>query len=497
MQVLEKLGIYKDIFSNLPMAIIITDTHTGNVIDANTKACKLIGLSYEEITQLNQYQLHPPLLNNESQEQYKSFINEIISNKQKDSFEHALICSNNECIPIKVSPSLINVEDNSFIVYVIKDLRKIKIQENILSYYDKALKKSSSFISFIDSNYIYKSVNVSYVKTFAKGHDSIIGKSMIEILGEEYFYDVAKEKFDRALNGECIDYDSYLEINNETHFFNIHFEPYYSIDNKIVGVVSNIYNKTRYKEYEEENEKKEKLLIQQSKMAAMGEMLENIAHQWRQPLSMISTCSSGISLQKEFGTLSDEILVDSLKTITDTTVYLSQTIDDFKNFFERDKQKIKFNINENTNKTLNLIDMSFAGNNIEVIKDYKDEIEIRSYNNEFMQVLLNIINNAKDAILSNEILKEKRKIIHISIYKQNDNAVIEIKDNAGGIPSEVIDKIFEPYFTTKHQSQGTGIGLFMTREIIVKHMEGKIEVENVKYCFDEEIYKGALFRIII
>ncbi|MFA9374412.1 MAG: PAS domain S-box protein, partial [Poseidonibacter sp.] len=170
MQVLEKLGIYKDIFSNLPMAIIITDTHTGNVIDANTKACKLIGLSYEEITQLNQYQLHPPLLNNESQEQYKSFINEIISNKQKDSFEHALICSNNECIPIKVSPSLINVEDNSFIVYVIKDLRKIKIQENILSYYDKALKKSSSFISFIDSNYIYKSVNVSYVKTFAKGH---------------------------------------------------------------------------------------------------------------------------------------------------------------------------------------------------------------------------------------------------------------------------------------------------------------------------------------
>ncbi|MFA9374411.1 MAG: sensor histidine kinase, partial [Poseidonibacter sp.] len=325
----------------------------------------------------------------------------------------------------------------------------------------------------------------------------IIGKSMIEILGEEYFYDVAKEKFDRALNGECIDYDSYLEINNETHFFNIHFEPYYSIDNKIVGVVSNIYNKTRYKEYEEENEKKEKLLIQQSKMAAMGEMLENIAHQWRQPLSMISTCSSGISLQKEFGTLSDEILVDSLKTITDTTVYLSQTIDDFKNFFERDKQKINFNINENTNKTLNLIDMSFAGNNIEVIKDYKDEIEIRSYNNEFMQVLLNIINNAKDAILSNEMIKEKRKIIHISIYKQNDNAVIEIKDNAGGIPSEVIDKIFEPYFTTKHQSQGTGIGLFMTREIIVKHMEGKIEVENVEYCFDEEIYKGALFRIII
>ncbi len=497
MQILEKMGIYKNIFENLPLAILIADTHTGNILDANDRACKLTGLEYKDIINLHQCQLHPPLENYETNEKYQIFVNQFISKNKKESFDHNLICSNNRSIPIKISPSLVNFDDESYIIYVLKDLRKIKIQENILSYYDKALKKTSSFISFIDSDYIYKSVNESYAKTFNQEKEYIIGKSMPEVLGEDYFYNVVKEKFDRALNGESLDYESYLEIEGQTHYFSVHFEPYYSIEDKIVGVVSNVYNKTKYKEFENENQKQEKLLIQQSKMAAMGEMLENIAHQWRQPLSMITTCSSGISLQKEFGTLTDDILTDSLKNITDTAIYLSQTIDDFKNFFERDKQKIKFNLNEKTDKTLNLIDMSFIENNIEVLKDYRNNIDLESYSNEFMQVLLNIINNAKDAILSNKSLKDKRKIIHISIYKKDENSIVEIKDNAGGIPSEILEKIFEPYFTTKHQTQGTGIGLFMTREIVVKHMKGKIEVDNVEYCVDEKNYKGAMFRIVI
>ncbi|MGB0990806.1 MAG: sensor histidine kinase, partial [Halarcobacter sp.] len=207
-------------------------------------------------------------------------------------------------------------------------------------------------------------------------------------------------------------------------------------------------------------------------------MLENIAHQWRQPLSVISTCTSGILLQKEFKTLDDEILVDSLNNIMNTTTYLSNTIDDFKNFFERDKQKIEFDLAKTVDKTLDLVELSFKNNDIEIRRNYAKSIMVNNYKNEFMQVLLNIINNAKDAILSKFDNSNDKKIICISIIETEEKIKIEIQDNAGGVPEDIKDKIFEPYFTTKHQSQGTGIGLFMTQEIVTKHMEGELEVEN-------------------
>ena len=142
--------------------------------------------------------------------------------------------------------------------------------------------------------------------------------------------------------------------------------------------------------------------------------------------------------------------------------------------------------------------MSFGSNDIELIKDYdKKELFVENYRNELMQVLLNIFNNAKDAILSNENLKETRKLIHIEVKNDEKYIYINIQDNAGGIPEDIMDKIFEPYFTTKHQSQGTGIGLFMTREIITKHLEGDIVVANNEYTHENEVYKGALFKIKI
>ena len=238
---------------------------------------------------------------------------------------------------------------------------------------------------------------------------------------------------------------------------------------------------------------KDNLFFQQSKMASMGEMIANIAHQWRQPLSLISTASSGIKIQKEYNTLTDEHFDKSLDAITNATQYLSQTIEDFKNFFSPKENQERFTIENLIARTLTLVSAELENKNISIVKNIEN-IEIESFQNDFIQVLINIINNAKDALLK----KEGEKLIFIESYLESNNQLIlTITDNAGGIDQEILSKIFEPYFTTKYKSNGTGIGLYMVMEIIQKHMHGTIKVANTSYEYQNTKYKGAKFSIQI
>ncbi len=223
------------------------------------------------------------------------------------------------------------------------------------------------------------------------------------------------------------------------------------------------------------NDKQHELLAQKTKLAAMGEMLENIAHQWRQPLSVITTASTGIKIHKEMETLTDKLFNE---------------IEDFKDFFQPDKEKTQFNIDTSIKKTLSLLTSQFKVEEITVIQNI-ETITIKGYERELLQVFLNIFSNAKDALL----LSHKKRFIFIEVHKEKKNAIIKIKDTAGGIQEDIIKRIFEPYFTTKHKSQGTGIGLYMSQEIIGRHMNGKISVENVSYKYNDEGYTGACFTI--
>ena len=222
---------------------------------------------------------------------------------------------------------------------------------------------------------------------------------------------------------------------------------------------------------------KEELMIQQSKMASLGEMIGNIAHQWRQPLSSISTTSSGLKLQKEFNQLDDKIFNESLDNITETTKFLSETIDDFQNYIKEDKLQKEFNILNSIEKVLTLMKGSFVSSFI-IVESKLEEIVVNSYENELNQVLLNILSNAKDALKN---INEKHRHIYISTYKTKKYAVIEIIDNGGGIDKKIIKKVFEPYFTTKHKSQGTGLGLYMTHKILTDSMKGLINIENCSF----------------
>ena len=239
------------------------------------------------------------------------------------------------------------------------------------------------------------------------------------------------------------------------------------------------------------NTKQQNMLSQQAKMAAMGEMLGNIAHQWRQPLSLITTAASGMKMQKEFDSLDDETFEQSIENITNSAQYLSKTIDDFRNFFKTDNVKSDINIKDVLEKTLKLTNAQYKANQIDLIQDVID-YEIYGVENELVQALINILNNSKDILIT----KKYDKQILIKSYKDNNKGILEIIDNGGGIDNEILEKVFEPYFTTKHQSQGTGIGLYMTEEIIKKHFQASVSMKNKEVVVNGKEYKGVETRII-
>lgn len=289
------------------------------------------------------------------------------------------------------------------------------------------------------------------------------------------------------------------EINNrhkDGSIVNEHLTIHTVLDNdgEVLYYVGSFLDITLQKEMEEKLKEKENLLIQKSKMAAMGEMIEHIAHQWKQPLSIISTASTSILLKKDLGiTNTEKESLEQFTIINDTVQFLSHTIDDFREFFKPDKMKKKFNLKNCYKKVLNILGSKFKSLNIEIIEDLND-INITNLENELKHVIINILNNAKD-VLENK--KDQRKLIFVNIHIKDKNAILTIKDNGGGIPKNIIKNVFEPYFTTKGKTNGTGIGLNMSKEIIASHMNGKIDVKNSTYIYDDVKYTGALFTISI
>jgi len=242
----------------------------------------------------------------------------------------------------------------------------------------------------------------------------------------------------------------------------------------------------KIKEAIAENSQKEQMLIQQSRLAAMGEMIGNIAHQWRQPLNALGLVIQNIYYSYEAGTLDKEHLDRSLQKSKKLTEMMSKTIDDFRNFFRPDKTTEEFSISERIENALDLISASYMHHNIEVEASLEESLRVSGYPNEFSQVLLNIFTNAKDILTSSRVETPK---VWVRSFVEEQRIVVEIEDNGGGINQDIMERIFEPYFTTKDKNIGTGIGLYMSKMIIENNMGGKIYAYNGKH--------GAIFRIEI
>jgi len=227
----------------------------------------------------------------------------------------------------------------------------------------------------------------------------------------------------------------------------------------------------------EANHQKEEIMLAQSRNAAMGEMISMIAHQWRQPISVIAMWANNITADIDMGELKEEDLKRYAEKITTQTQHLSQTIDDFRNFFRSDIKKEKIVIKDVMQESLSVINKSLENNNIQVQISYKSDAIVEIHARELMQVFINVIKNSKEALVENDVKNAK---IDISVYEGETTVCVEIKDNALGIKDDVIKRIFDPYFTTKNVKSGTGLGLYMSKIIIEKHMYGTIEAKNVE-----------------
>ena len=242
----------------------------------------------------------------------------------------------------------------------------------------------------------------------------------------------------------------------------------------------------RVQEEVERRQSQEKYIYEQSKMAQMGEMLNNIAHQWRQPLSVIATAISGIKLKKELDILENEEFDNSYKIVMENVRYLTKTIDTFSKYTEDNYNIELVNIKNVISDLIIMHSDILKKNFIKINFDIRDnDINIKTIPNLLSHVSYNILINANNALIKNENLKEK--IINIRVLKTKENVIIEIEDNAGGIDEDIINNIFEPYFTTKFNSKGVGVGLYLSYDIVVNQLNGKISVDNGSL--------GAIFKI--
>ena len=234
----------------------------------------------------------------------------------------------------------------------------------------------------------------------------------------------------------------------------------------------------------EEMGRQEQLLIRQGRFAAMGEMVGNIAHQWRQPLNILGLIVQELPVYNKRGKLDQQYLEESVNRAMQTIGNMSRTIDDFRDFLKPDKARVNFRVSEAIQSAVSLVEGTFRvmGLQIQVLTD--EDVSIDGCPNEYAQVILNVLMNAKDALLER---KTDHPLIAIRLFSESGKAVLTVTDNAGGIAEEIIDRVFDPYFTTKSPDKGTGIGLFMSKTIVEKDLGGRLTVRNVG--------EGAEFRI--
>lgn len=372
----------------------------------------------------------------------------------------------------------------------------------------KELQKS---IDIISDYVIYSRTDLKGIITYAsKEFINISGYSKEELIGHPHnivrHKDVPKEAFEDMWKTIKQGKTWRGEVKNRKkdggfYWVEANISPEYDKNGNIIGYAAVRHNITLQKEIEQinknleskvanevqKNRKKDIQLHEQSKMLQMSEMIGNIAHQWRQPLSVISTASSGLKLKKEMDMLSDEEYYEMLDTIIKNTKNLSKTIDTFSGFINYKKNRSDFCLQERVDDTLRIIEKTLQNHEIKLIKDYDEEtIMVHNFAALLSQALLNILTNAKETLLQREIEKPE---IYIKVCQDNQRAKVMIEDNAGGIEENTMGKIFDPYFTTKHQSMGAGMGLHSSYTIVVNDLHGELYVKNSK--------KGAQFFIEI
>jgi C4-dicarboxylate-specific signal transduction histidine kinase len=404
------------------------------------------------------------------------FIGSRISLKDKQNELKNRFLNMIKSIPIKEDEFLLIYSKNRA-VYASKDidLKKIEFDSKVSSYKNKDYYYTSSYFQEFEWNIIYGfDTKEIYAKAYKKQ------KYLQKMLDDEFSF-VIKVSVSIVV---FVVFLSLLLSYKLNRIFKRYQDEVLSKRRELQELNSSLENMVK-KQIATQREK-DKILIQRSKMAEMGDMLSMIAHQWRQPLNQLTYILMNIESAYEYNDLSKEYLSKKIKEGNEQLEYMSSTIDEFRNFFKPDKQKEYMIVDDVVESAVSLMASSLKANNIELELDLNIDIKHNIYKNEFMQVIVNLLKNAKDVLKQNGVESPK---IEIKTYILDKNTIIAVCDNGGGVPDDLKDKIFEPYFSTKNEKNGTGLGLYMSKTIINEHHDGDIYVTNTQ--------DGACFKIVL
>jgi len=505
----EKESQLRQIIDLVPHFIFVKD-ETGKFEIVNKATAEVFGTTVEDLTGRRDSDF---VATEEEKKFFRADDLEVISSgKTKFIPEEVMIDSENNIRYLETTkvPFHFSATDKPSLLGIAVDITERKLAEEALKESEEKLRsviKSMDDIVFVlDEENYFVSVYAGEKNLLIKP-EMFLGKKHDEFM-PEHVNDLYNKAIINVKTGKTEEYEYNLKMPEGVHWYSLKLSPIFD-NSKFAGSVAVVRDITERKENEnllqkskeqlkkvnarlkdlvfkelDKSREKDRMMMIQSRQAAMGEMIGSIAHQWRQPLNEIGLYIQNLQDRFEQNELSSENLNNTIEKTMLKLEYLSQTIDDFRNFFRSDKEKRKFSLTESIKKTLSLTEASFKNHFIDINVNLQENLFITGYSNEFSQAVLNILNNAKDVLIERKI---EKPYVKIKLTKTEKKINLTIADNAGGIFKEIMDKIFEPYFTTKSKTTGTGLGLYISKTIIERNMEGKLSVKNIK--------NGAEFKI--
>ena len=471
----------KAILENIPDLLWIKDVN-GVYISCNKRFEDFFGAKEKDIINKTDYDFVDKKLADFFKEHDIEAMN---SKKPLSNFEEIPFANDGHKEYLQTIKSKV-IDSNGNIIGILgigRDLTELKNKELKLIEQQKELESifntTKDGLAIVDMKTNFVKVNKAYCEITGLSEEELLQTSSLALMGDQNKEEIVKDSIDKII----------------AEGFRDNIERIYLTKNGKIDITlsASLMPDKKHILLSMKDITKNKLFEEQSKLAAMGEMIGNIAHQWRQPLSVITTISSNIKLRSEYEQLEDYDIESDMDIIMQQAQYLSKTIDDFRNFIRNTKDAQKLSLKDTIEKTLSILHSAMVNNSTNIIIDLKDDMCIDGYENELIQSFINIINNSKDAI--KEYVKNDEKLIFINTIKEDSSLIITIKDNGGGIPDNIIHRIFEPYFTTKNKNVGTGIGLSMTYKMITERHNASIDVYNEEYTYNNKNYKGACFKI--
>lgn len=501
-------NLYKAIYEALQDGLYCFNKE-GRITQINTAATNMLGFEKSElIGKVGHDMFHVDAFYKSSPIEHCLLYKAFLQGKSYKGIEYFRTKSL-EIITVEVScsPIISNEELDSYVV-LFRDVTREKeyeanlkkrVEEEILKrsedeyFYNKIFETANLGICLTNIEGRFVAVNPAYCSIYGYSEAELVGFHFTKVVPEKN-RELLKKLHDDFLLSSNIECLREWEVQRKDGEY-IHILASAGKLEHIVGgpyKITTVTDVSEAHKMRELQQKQEAMLIQQSKLAAMGEMLGAIAHQWRQPLNVINCTTLDMKLKKSMGHLDDTILEKSIAKLENLTQEMSRTIEDFMNFFKPDKDIASINIANSIYYTMKIFSAQFKNHNIRVDIDVDDSLHVRGVEGELKQVFLNMLSNSKDAFAEQ---KNEEKLISIVAKKEEDTICIMIEDSAGGIPENIIMKIFDPYFTTKSHQQGTGIGLYMSSLIISNTFGGKISAENIYNQNNKRI--GVKFTITL